>query len=270
MKRMLKQLTFLAVLTSKVSANCAHLKYCNGHGVCDGATSRCNCFEGYGAPEDISLYKAPDCSALTCPSGLAWADVPTAAKVAHAAAECSNMGTCNRKTGTCECFAGFEGEACQKNICPNSCSGHGQCLSMKQMARMENAQPLNNNTYYEGSEDGVTWDESKLFGCVCDSSWTVGLESGETQQAEWFGADCSLQRCPSADDPFTDAVETDCVGQNLVGGSAKGVIGNLCHVDCANRGVCDYNSGKCNCFNGYYGTDCSTRDVRATYGHNSL
>jgi hypothetical protein len=40
----------------------------------------------------------------------------------------------------------------------------------------------------------VTWDESKLYGCVCDSSWTVGLESGETQQAEWFGADCSLRK----------------------------------------------------------------------------
>jgi hypothetical protein len=43
-------------------------------------------------------------------------------------------------------------------------------------------------------QDGVTWDESKLFGCVCDSSWTVGLESGETQQAEWFGPDCSLRK----------------------------------------------------------------------------
>lgn len=172
MKRMLKQLTFLAVFTSKVTANCAHLNYCNGHGVCDGTTSRCNCFEGYGATDDISLYKAPDCSALTCPSGLAWADIPTAAKVAHASAECSNMGTCNRKTGTCDCFAGFEGEACQKITCPNECSGHGQCLSMKQMARMENAQPLNNNTYYEGSEVCVLGVDLLLCSALlCDNTW---------------------------------------------------------------------------------------------------
>ena len=29
----------------------------------------------------------------------------------------------------------------------------------------------------------------------------VGLGSGETQEAEYFGADCSLLHCPSGDDP---------------------------------------------------------------------
>ena len=159
MKSMVKRLAALALLTSEVAGNCAHLNYCNGHGVCDGTTSRCNCFEGYGASTDISLYKAPDCSALTCPSGKAWADIPTAAKVAHALAECSNMGTCNRVTGRCECFPGFEGDACERIRCPNDCSGHGQCIKMSQLARMENAQPLNNNTYYEGAE---VWTSSLL------------------------------------------------------------------------------------------------------------
>ena len=31
------------------------------------------------------------------------------------------------------------------------------------------------------------------MGCVCDSSWVVGLGSGERQEPEWFGADCSLR-----------------------------------------------------------------------------
>jgi len=258
-------------LSSIASAtDCALLNYCNGHGVCDGATSTCSCYEGYGAATDITLYRAPDCSALTCPSGRAWADVPTAGEIAHAYAECSNMGTCNRKTGKCECFPGFTGDACQKNKCPNDCSGHGQCFSMKQMATMSNAQPLNNNTFYEGNEDSTTWDEDKLYGCVCDSSWPVGLESGQRQKGEWFGADCSLRRCPSADDPFTDdGDETDCEGFNTVGGSELGKAGNLCHVDCANRGVCDYTTGTCNCFNGYYGVDCTLKDVRAVYSGNS-
>ena len=34
--------------------------------------------------------------------------------MAHALAECSNMGLCDRATGKCRCFAGFEGEACQR------------------------------------------------------------------------------------------------------------------------------------------------------------
>ena len=82
---------------------------------------------------------------------------------------------------------------------------------------------------------------------------------------------CVSERCPSADDPFTEnGDETDCVGLNQVGGSELGKIGNLCHVDCANRGICDYSSGECKCFNGYYGTDCTNRDIRAKYSHNTL
>ena len=30
-------------------------------------------------------------------------------------------------TGVCECFPGYEGKACQRSSCPNTCSGHGRC-----------------------------------------------------------------------------------------------------------------------------------------------
>jgi hypothetical protein len=147
--------SFLSFFSYTSSTNCAMLNYCNGHGLCDGSTSTCSCYTGYGAATDITLYRAPDCSAITCPSGKAWADLPTAEKIAHALAECSNMGTCDRKTGTCKCYEGFTGSACQRLKCPKDCSGHGQCFSMKQLARMSDAQPLNNNTYYEGDEVGI-------------------------------------------------------------------------------------------------------------------
>ena len=118
----------------------------------NGATSVCECFQGFGAASDITLYRAPDCSALTCPSGKAWADVPSTATTAHALAECSNKGICDRTSGTCKCFDGFTGDACQRVKCPNDCSGHGQCYSLRQLAQLSNAFPLNNNTYYEGYE----------------------------------------------------------------------------------------------------------------------
>jgi hypothetical protein len=39
--------------------------------------------------------------------------------------------------------------------------------------------------------------------------------------------------------------------------------GNLCHVDCSNRGFCDYSSGTCLCFTGYYGAACEKTSVLA-------
>ena len=70
-------------------------------------------------------------------------------------------------------------------------------MNLKQMARESTAMPLGPNTYYEGEEDGDTWDEDMIYGCVCDSSWAVGLASGQRQDAEWFGPDCSMRHCSS-------------------------------------------------------------------------
>ena len=38
-----------------------------------------------------------------------------------------------------------------------------------------------------------------------------------------------------------------------------GAVGNRCHVDCSNRGTCDYSTGECTCFKGFYGANCGTR-----------
>lgn len=45
-------------------------------------------------------------------------------------------------------------------------------------------------------QESSTWDEDKVYGCVCDSSWAVGLAAGQTQEPEWFGPDCSLREFP--------------------------------------------------------------------------
>jgi hypothetical protein len=40
-------------------------------------------------------------------------------------------------------------------------------------------------------------------------------------------------------------------------GIGYGKEGNKCHVDCSNRGVCDYSSGTCQCFSGSTGHNCA-------------
>ncbi|CAN0303650.1 unnamed protein product, partial [Hapterophycus canaliculatus] len=183
-----------------------------------------------------------------------------------------SRGLCNRDTGECECFDGFSGAACERSGCPEDCSGHGRCVNMKALAVTPDALPLSNVTTYTGkmqgvnAHDTVTWDEEMIYGCVCDSSWEVGLNAGQTQEPEWFGPDCSLRHCPSGNDPNTDVDETDCFNRfagPMSLADAQGLSGNLCQVDCSNRGTCDYETGLCECFTGYYGYNCGLQSVLA-------
>lgn len=99
---------------------------------------------------------------------------------AHYYMECSNKGICDREAGTCECFPGYEGSACQRASCPSNggatCSGHGTCETIKQIAAADN------DNIYE------LWDEKATMGCVCD--------------AGYYGADCALRECKYGADPL--------------------------------------------------------------------
>ena len=91
----------------------------------------------------------------------------------------------------------------------------------------------------------------------------MGLGAGERQEPEWFGPSCSLRHCPSGDDPYTLADETDCTNVTAAGGFGVGAQGNVCQVDCANRGMCNFELGECNCWMGSYGHDCTLRSALA-------
>jgi len=98
---------------------------------------------------------------------------------AHYYMECSNKGKCNREEGVCECFEGYDGAACQRASCPgypNSCSGHGVCKSIRQLANADGG-----NVY-------ELWDRHSTMGCECDSGFS--------------GPDCSERQCKSGIDPL--------------------------------------------------------------------
>mmetsp|Transcript_26309 Transcript_26309/g.34214 ORF Transcript_26309/g.34214 Transcript_26309/m.34214 type:complete len:591 (+) Transcript_26309:621-2393(+) len=283
------------------------LNFCNGHGVCDYCLNKCICNKGYGAQEDTFDVRAKpgDCAGRVCPLGPSFTNFQPrvrlnatglplnmdgagqsasesaigdegqveAATSGRTLAECSGVGRCNYDQGACECPPGWSGSACERRACPggesNPCSGHGQCLNMKQMALASAALPLSNGKGFgppghyaqAGSveQSPGTWDAHSLHGCLCDSSWEVGLGSNQTQEPEYFGANCGFRHCPSGDDPVTiDVNELNCTNVTARGGKGVGSPGNRCHVDCSNRGICDFRSGICNCFEGFIGANCGT------------
>lgn len=108
----------------------------------------------------------------------------------HYYMECSNKGSCNRQSGECQCFEGYDGVACERASCPGfpaSCSGHGTCKTISQLAQADNG-----NVY-------KLWDRYSTMGCDCDPGY--------------YGPDCSLRDCKHGVDPlYLDDAATAKVG----------------------------------------------------------
>jgi hypothetical protein len=158
---------FLATL-GVVSAGCDNS--CSGHGTC-GNNGVCQCFDNWG----VGLtHLSGDCSERICPFELAWVDKPDNLGDHHRYAECSNRGICNRDSGECECFPGYEGKACARSSCPNDCSGHGRCLYIQDMPYGTVAEDAFAGNFM--NQDPKTypyhyWDKQKTRGCFCDPQW---------------------------------------------------------------------------------------------------
>jgi hypothetical protein len=192
----LRSLTLFAIV-AVAAATCPNA--CSGNGVC-GANDKCSCYQN---------WQGPDCGARTCTFALAWADTADGTNQAHYYAECANKGTCDRKTGECKCFDGYEGKGCRRSTCPESCSGHGTCEFIDELAvdfedrragpgydkkaantfAVSNAVTDSDNTRVINGYLYQLWDAQKIQGCKCDLGYS--------------GPDCSSRIAPKGDDPLT-------------------------------------------------------------------
>lgn len=178
---MLAVIVLISIFAS-VSAKCDNA--CSGHGTC-GLDSICTCYDNWG----LGLsHDSGDCSQRICPYDFAWVDTPDKKGNHHKYAECSAKGICNRDTGDCECFPGFEGKGCQRATCPNECSGHGQCTYIEDLPYNATASNYFIGTFWDEAATlpYYNWDKSKSRACICDP--------------EYGDVDCSKRMCPHGTD----------------------------------------------------------------------
>jgi hypothetical protein len=98
------------------------------------------------------------------------------AQEGHYYMECSNRGLCDRTSGDCVCFDGYQGTACNRMACPEDCSEHGICQTVKDY----------DSTY-------KLWDRNMARSCKCDPGYT--------------GPACQTRECPMGNDPLTKTNE---------------------------------------------------------------
>ncbi|POM57847.1 OCM1 [Phytophthora palmivora] len=205
----------MALLSLPTSAECPN--GCSGNGACM-AKDMCNCYKN---------YQGNDCLDRTCQFGYAHTDTPkgdinmdqkrntpqwiltdsqqdpagtyeyfnpdAVTNEAHFYMECSNKGLCDRSLGTCLCFDGYEGGACQRSACPNKCSGRGTCESIQELG-LKAPGTLVGNPKTKNPVTYDLWDSRVTYGCRCDP---------------WYhGADCSLRSCKVGVDPMFLSVGT--------------------------------------------------------------
>lgn len=183
----------------------------------------CTCFTKRGFDGSVVYaYTGADCSLRTCPYGPSHAGLPGANNDHTSIIECSGAGKCDRGSGTCNCFDGFTGINCGRTSCPNDCSGNGVCKTLKQIAADVAAQDGALEFDAANVKYSSAFDAEVSRACVCDQNY--------------IGADCSILQCPSSVDPM-------------------GGKGQEYGRPCSGRGRCQTN-GKCECFTGFFGTQC--------------
>ncbi|CAG9335039.1 unnamed protein product [Blepharisma stoltei] len=236
---------------------------CNDNGKCEISTKSCICYDNFEGP-DCSVTNPPKISSIStpenttnpillqenfelhgnCPSncrnrGVCENDkcicLPeyfgVSCEFRHCPYSCGSeqsRGSCNHKTGKCDCFENFGGENCEF-ACPYGCPDGFKC----------------------------TGD----YTCNCEGCELPKYSLNCNEQGTLVGEECHC--LPGFCGKFCDAKCPDCSGHGKYKGSCcecdDGYFGANCEISCKNRcsgnGKCE--EGICNCESGWEGDDCS-------------
>ena len=181
--------------------------------------------------------------------------------------DCSTHGTCNY--GWCKCDDGYYGLDCSNSTCPGDFCYYD---------KITNEQICNHCCYggYEHSDlDKYIPDLKKTYCSLTDTGSTNGVCDGYGTchcTPPFIGEDCSIKDC-KYNCSFNGYCSVEFPVSRCV--CAEGYFGEYCqYFECLNNctypyGVCDYNTGSCNCSKLYNpfdnslfhanmdGTDCS-------------
>ncbi|XWS43170.1 hypothetical protein CRYUN_Cryun16bG0079900 [Craigia yunnanensis] len=191
--------------------------------------------------------------------------------------DCSGQGVCNHELGQCRCFHGFSGEECSERLnlscnypktpdlpygrwVVSICSAH--CDTSRAMCFCGEGTKYPNRPVAE----------------ACGFQVNLPSEPGGPKLTDWAKADldnilttngskpgwCNVDPAAAYAAKVHFKEECDCKYDGLWGHFCEVPVESVCINQCFGHGHC--RGGFCQCYNGWYGTDCSIPSVVSPMG----
>lgn len=243
------------------SATAAHvLKECSGNGICQRDLGECLCFtpwtgaacdrlkcpgtcSGHGVCMSMREYALQDdgLPLTNTPGSYSGLDDSTWDANLVFGCHCDSswaVGLGNGETQVPE----YYGPACELRRCPSGDDPMTPRIETDCENKNDNGLITacsDNNYYTNASCTSVGYWCDAVNTCYTGSSCSGGTLAG--------GREVSKAICEAAAGSWDN--------------TEFGASGNLCHVECSNRGICDAASGTCKCFVGFIGNNCGIQSV---------
>ena len=187
--------------------------------------------------QDGAVEKAPVVkSASVCPTAISWIVAESETSEGEVAeVECADMGTCNVEMAKCECFEHYSGDACERSSIPP----------------LEGTEVLDGA---EGSEKTRRAYETTVLKTEVHETPVVAAKASEpvVRNNEDAAAATEVVMEPSPA-PIATSVCPKAAAVVTLEPVAEGASPL---AECSNKGVCNKETAKCECFENYSGDAC--------------